>query len=147
EAVSPLRQSEHSLAPLPIGAEAPPFTLPALTGEDWSLPDQRGHVLILVFSDPACPPCLPLLAALGERFDPRVTVISRGNPAENDQAARSAGLQTPVLLQRTREVARAYGMLETPAAFQVDALGRIAAGPAIGATAILDLLAGVSDGE
>jgi peroxiredoxin len=139
-AVSPLHQIEPSLSPLPIGAEAPQFTLSTLTGEDWSLQEQRGRKLILVFTDPGCPPCLPLLTTLGERSDPRVVVISRGDPAENDQVARSSGLNAPVLLQRTREVARAYGVLETPAAFQVDATGRIAAGPAIGANAVLALI-------
>src|SRR4029079_12901093 len=67
-------------------------------------------------------------------------VISRGDPAENEQIARSFGLSAPVLLQRTREVARAYGVLETPAAFQLDAAGRIAAGPAISANAVLALI-------
>jgi peroxiredoxin len=139
-AVSPLRQIEPSLSSLPIGAEAPPFTLSTLTGEDWSLQDRRGRDLILVFSDPGCPPCLPLLAALGERFDPRVIVISRGDPAENEQVARASGLTAPVLLQRTREVARAYGTLETPAAIQINAAGGIAAAPAIGADAVLAMI-------
>ena len=100
-----------------------------------------------MFSDPGCPPCLPLLAALAERPDSRVVVISRGDAADNAPAARSAGLTAPVLLQRTREVARAYGVLETPAAFQIDAAGRIVAGPAIGAEAVLDLLAEATNGE
>jgi peroxiredoxin len=139
-AVSPLREIERSLSPLPVGAEAPRFTLPTLTGKDWSRHDQRGQDLILVFSDPGCPPCLPLLVALGERFDPRVIVVSRGDRLENEQVARASGLTAPVLLQRTREVARAFGTLETPAAIQIDAAGRIAAGPVIGADAVLALI-------
>ena len=141
-AVSPLRPIEQSPSPLPVGAEAPSFTLPMLTGGEWSLRAQRGRPLTLVFADPDCPPCLPLLSALGTRGRDGVIVVSRGDAAENEHVARSVGLSAPVLLQRTREVARAFGTLETPAAFQLDAAGRITAGPAIGADAVLDLLAG-----
>jgi hypothetical protein len=44
-------------------------------------------------------------------------------------------------VQRGREVARAYGTLDTPAAFIIDAAGAVAAGPAIGADAVLALIA------
>ena len=43
------------------------------------------------------------------------------------QTAAPIGLAPPVLVQRGREVARAYGTLETPSAFVIDASGTIVA--------------------
>ena len=141
-AVSPLPRQVLPLPPLPIGASAPDFTLPTLAGDPWSPGERRGQPFILVFSDPDCLPCAPLLARLGQERDDGIVVISRGDAGLNQRAATRAGITVPVLLQRNREVARAYGLLDTPAAYAIDARGRIAAGPAIGEEAVVGLIAG-----
>ena len=140
-AVSPLPRQGPALPPLPIGASAPDFTLPTLAGDPWSLQEQRGQPFTLVFSDPDCPPCAPLLARLGQHENDGMVVISRGDAGQNRRAATQAGITAPVLLQRNREVARAYGLLDTPAAYAIDARGRIAAGPAVGEEAVVGLIA------
>jgi peroxiredoxin len=133
-----------TLTPLPPGTVAPNFTLPTVNGGEWSLIDHRGAPLTLVFSDPGCPPCAALLAKLGQHDTTGMVLVSRGDAEENRWVAESAGLTAPVLLQRSREVARDYRVLETPAAYRIDEGGAIAAGPAIGAEEVLALIARAS---
>jgi peroxiredoxin len=130
-----------TLTPLQPGEMAPDFTLPAVTGGVWSLREARGEALALVFTDPGCPPCAPLMADL-KWVDPAgIVVIGRGDAAANRRVTETAGLAMPVLVQRDREVARSYRTLETPAAYLINAEGAIAAGPAIGADAVMTLIA------
>jgi peroxiredoxin len=141
-AVTPMPSPpSFTLTPLQPGDVAPDFTLPTVTGDAWSLRDQRGSALALVFSDPDCPPCAPLMAGLKWVDQSGIVLIGRGDAAANRQIAETAGLSMPVLLQQNREVARSYRTLETPAAYLIDARGAIAAGPAIGADEVLALLA------
>ena len=104
--------------------------------------DYRGQRLLLVFwvrACPACEPLAPLLEALERRSsDPRVLIISRGDPEadpapgfplEDDGANRpSAGW----------EVARRYDILGAPIGYLIDEHGRIAGGVAVGVAAILE---------
>jgi len=112
-----------------------------LAGGTWSLAGQRGAPVILLFSDPACPPCRSLLATLAIPPTRSVVIVSRGDSDENRQLVQETGLAAPVLLQEGREVARLFRTLETPAAYAIDARGVIVAGPAIGAEAIVHLIA------
>lgn len=125
--------------PLPVGAPTPAFTLPTFTGASWSLAAAGPASLTLIFFDPDCPPCLALLPQLARHDPATLVVISRGDAAEHRLLAAQAGLRAPLLLQERREVARAFHLLETPAAYRV-AHGVIAAGPAIGAAEVLALL-------
>jgi peroxiredoxin len=125
---------------LPIGAPAPDFILLTISGETWSPRDMRGQPFALVFSDPECPPCVPFLARLAQVGDAGVVLVSRGDAERNRRAAAQAGITAPVLLQRNREMARAFGLLDTPSAYAIDAEGRIAAGPAIGEEEVLSLM-------
>jgi peroxiredoxin len=139
--VTPILRKSALPSPLPTGAKAPPFSLPVLTGGDWSLQEHQGQPLALVFSDPECPPCATLLDELARRNPAGVVVISRGDAGENARLAAARGLTLPLLLQESREVARLFGTLETPAAYIIDETGAIAAGPGIGTEEVLALIA------
>jgi peroxiredoxin len=139
--VTPILRKSALPSPLLTGAKAPPFSLPVLTGGDWSLQEHRGQPLALIFSDPECPPCATLLHELARRNTTGVVVISRGDPGENARLAAASGLTLPQLLQQSREVARIFGTLETPAAYIIDETGAIAAGPGIGTEEVLTLIA------
>lgn len=140
-AVSPLPTCAAStLEPLQPGMLAPDFALPHATGGEWSLHAHRGEPLALIFSDPTCPPCTTLLAALRRRDRAGLVLVSRGAEEANQAVAAALGTETPVLLQRHREVARWYGIVETPAAYSIDERGIIMAGPAIGTKEVLALL-------
>jgi peroxiredoxin len=126
--------------PLPVGSVAPGFTLPMLAGGEWSLADRLGEPVTLLFADPDCPPCWELLEVLAVQVADDLVIVSRRNPDENRHLVEEFGIAAPVLLQTQREVARQFRVLDTPAAYRIDASGRIEAGPAIGKDAVLRLL-------
>ncbi|MCW2953024.1 MAG: hypothetical protein JWQ48_2194 [Conexibacter sp.] len=132
--------------PLAIGTPAPAFALPDLAGATTTLEDllRPGRGLLLVFSDPGCGHCDPLLPALGRprgADDVPLAVVSRGPHAENRAKAEEHGVG-PVLLQEEYEVADAYRVLGLPGAVLLDAAGRIASTRAVGAGEVAALLDG-----
>jgi methylamine dehydrogenase accessory protein MauD len=143
EASLGLSADEGSTRPA-IGDPAPSFALPDLDGEIVTLETllSPGHGALLVFTDPGCTHCNPLLPALGRErgeHDPKLVVISRGSQVENRAKAAEHGISL-VLMQEDYEVAQAYGNHGLPSAILVDAAGRIASAPAGGARAVSELL-------
>jgi hypothetical protein len=121
--------------PLGPGDEAPDVTLPLLSGGTWSLRARRGQPLTILFADPGCPPCQKLLAKLPTIDNNRLVIVSQGNAAPAIEGAQ-------VVVQQSRKAARAFGVLQTPAAYAIDAAGIITAGPGIGIEAALAIIAG-----
>jgi peroxiredoxin len=129
---------------LAVGDAAPAFALPDLEGRIVSLEAllRPGHGAVVVFTDPDCGHCDPLLPALGRprgADEPALAVVSRGSREANRAKAREHGI-APLLLQRDFEVAAAYGTYGMPSAFAIDAAGRIAGPRAGGAGAVAELL-------
>jgi peroxiredoxin len=130
------------------GTIAPTFVLPDLAGSMRSLTDFRGKNVLLVFSDVDCGPCDALAPDLVRIADSErsngleLVMISRGDPEENRRKAEEHGFTFPVLLQRSWEVSKQYGMFATPIAFLVDGKGVIAERVAMGGPAICELAAG-----
>ena len=130
---------------LRIGDRAPDFALSNLEGDMVTLREllRPGRGVVLVFTDPGCGHCHPLLPALGRvRGDdePALAVISRGSPEQNRANAREHGI-TSMLLQHDFEIAEAYRTYGMPSAYLVDAGGRIASEHAGGPEAVGKLLA------
>jgi peroxiredoxin len=132
---------------LPVGAPAPPFTLPSLDGRSVSLAQLQapGKPIIVVFSDINCGPCRalqPELEAWQHDHGARLTlaVVSRGTASAHSTGA-DAGGGPPLLLQHDREVADAYQAPATPTAVLVRPDGTIGSQPALGAHAIATLVA------
>ena len=135
---------EPAVQTLTIGDPAPNFARPSLDGETVTLKNllRRGRGAVLVFTDPECGHCNPLLPALGRArgpHEPALAVISRGSPEKNLAHAREHGIAS-MLLQRDFEVAEAYRTYGMPSAYVVDAAGRIASARAGGAEAVGKLL-------
>jgi uncharacterized membrane protein YphA (DoxX/SURF4 family)/peroxiredoxin len=133
---------------LDVGAEAPPFVVADLDGRPTTLDDVLDPRLgvLLVFSDPGCAHCTPLLPAVAAAQSRRgipVEMISAGDVSLNRARAEEHGLGR-VLLQDGFEVSERYRFYGAPAAVLVGADGRIAAGPAEGRRAVSELLAGVA---
>jgi peroxiredoxin len=130
---------------LKAGTRAPEFTIPALDGTEISLNSFRGRPVLLVFSDPECTPCnelLPKLEKLHRKSeDLQVLIISRGDPEVNRKKMKSLGLTFPVVLQRSWEISRAYGMFATPIAYLVGEDGVLAEDVKVGGNGILALAA------
>ena len=128
------------------GDLAPAFDLPALGGGHVTLEQllaaEQG--LTIVFTDPACGACDPLLPEVGRlQRDPAtqapLVVISMGDPDDNRAKAAEHGLE-PVLIQEDFTVARSLGVNGMPGALQLDSEGRILAAPAMGAERVGQLL-------
>ena len=140
-----LASSQINRDGLKAGAVAPEFTLPALNGTEISLSSFRGSPVLLVFSDPNCAPCNEILPQLEQLHrkpeDVRVLMISRGDPEANREKAKKLGLTFPVVLQRSWEISRDYGMFATPIGYLVAENGILLSDVAVGGNAILALAA------
>jgi peroxiredoxin/uncharacterized membrane protein YphA (DoxX/SURF4 family) len=116
---------------LPVGYDAPVFTLPDLHGEQISLTDLLGRdrPVLLMFMSPGCGPCVGLMPrirdwqqTLSERLT--IAVLSTGT-AEQNAAFEEHGLDD-VLLQEQKEVTDLFGVIATPSALFVSRDGKIA---------------------
>ena len=127
------------------GTAAPPFELPDLEGRLISLASYRGRRVLLIFSDPHCGPCdqlAPHLVRLDQQHRANgmaLIMIGRGEPEDNRRKAAQHGFAFPVVLQRSWELSRAYGIFATPVAFLIDENGVIARPVGAGETGILAL--------
>jgi methylamine dehydrogenase accessory protein MauD len=142
----------HAVVGLPVGATAPEFALPNLSGEVSTLQSLRadGKPVMLLFTDPHCEPCaelLPEVAAWQRDHDDGVivAVISRGGAEENGPKAAEHGLSR-VLLQSDFEAAHAYQADATPSAVLVASDGTVASPLMSGADAIRSLISALTNG-
>jgi peroxiredoxin len=127
------------------GTPAPAFRLPTLGGGEVELSDYVGRALLLVFSDPACAPCMALLSRLDAAARVSTTpvlVVSRGSVEANRRKLQETGASLTVALQSHWEISRLYAKFSTPVAYLIDEEGRIASTAACGGPAILSLLGG-----
>jgi peroxiredoxin len=139
---SPLRQAEG----LPVGSEAPNFSLSGLYGETFTLEALRapGKPVMMLFTDPGCGPCNAMLPEVGrwqEEYAQKLTLtlISRGEVQENKTKASEHGLRK-VLLQKDWEVSESYEVTGTPSAVLISPDAKIASPVAGGAEGIRGLL-------
>lgn len=162
-------QPDSERAGLPVGADAPAFSLAALNGGVVSLAHikARAKTAILVFIEPGCGPCselLPDIAAAqvrslwldasvdaaqplahtaGDRQsapDSHTLVIVVTQGDARENRAKTAGLGVRnVLLQQAREVADAYKVVGTPSAVRITN-GVVASALAAGPDAVRSLL-------
>lgn len=127
--------------PSRVGQPAPAVTLPDLDGEPVSLDAFGGDPALVLFWNPGCGFCSRMLDDLkASEADspagaPKLLVVSMGTVEAN----RAMELRSTVVLDEGFVTGRAFGVSETPAAVLVDAGGRIAAEPAVGAPAVLAL--------
>jgi thiol-disulfide isomerase/thioredoxin len=124
-----------------IGEPAPVLKLPDLSGKSIDLASFRGHETLVLFWNPNCGFCRKMLNDLkaweanAPREVPKLLVVSTGTVDEN----QAMGLRSPVVLDQSFSMGQAFGANGTPSAVLVDAMGNIASGLAVGASAILAL--------
>lgn len=115
-----------------VGKLAPDFTLPTVDGQEISLYDIRGKVVLLNFWATWCPPCRaqqPHLIAAYNDFIDQGLVILAVNVRESEVLVRShvieKGIPFPVLLDTEGEVANLYQVRGFPTTFLIDRQGVI----------------------
>ncbi|MCC5830421.1 MAG: thioredoxin family protein [Phycisphaeraceae bacterium] len=114
---------------LPLGTEAPPFTLKDTDGRQVSLDDfATSQALLVMFICNHCPfvkHIAPQLATLGKEYQAKgvgVVAINSNDvekypddsPEKMAEEKKARGYTFPYLLDRTQEVAKAYGAACTP---------------------------------
>lgn len=138
--------TEQSQARLLIGAPAPEFVLPDLSGKHvFSLVlFNQGKSTLLFFVSPTCNPCaelLPEIETWQTELKDRVNFvfISSGTAEENVEKFGDNNSKS-ILLQNEREVQELFKAQWTPTALLVNADGAIASLPAVGGDGIRQLV-------
>jgi thiol-disulfide isomerase/thioredoxin/uncharacterized membrane protein YphA (DoxX/SURF4 family) len=145
---APIERDEagNPLDALPIGAQFPDFQLPDTNGRivmfEHLLADYKPK--IFVFVGPKCEPCkqlIPEFIAWQKEFDGRIkfVFVSSGPTGENIERFGSE-IGNGVLLQKNKELANIIYAKWTPTAVFVSSQGTIAGHPAVGDTAIRDMI-------
>jgi peroxiredoxin len=121
-----------------VGKVAPDFTLKDLDGHEVSLASLHGKVVVLEWFNPGCPfvrasHSKGSLKGTAKKHAARGVVwlainsAARGKqgyePSVNSDAARTFGLEHPILRDETGAVGRAYGATNTPDMFVIDKNG------------------------
>jgi cytochrome c biogenesis protein CcmG/thiol:disulfide interchange protein DsbE len=114
------------------GFRAPDLTLLNLEGQEVSLSDFRGQLVLVNFWATWCPPCRQELPAIQAQYESTDDLVVLGvNFQEKADEVRpfvtEAGLTFPVLLDETGRAALIYRVRGLPTSFMVDADGLIAA--------------------
>jgi len=124
----------QTLARAEVGRPAPAFTLPDLDGNQVSLADHAGEVVVLEWFSPECPFVVyahtegPLASLPGKWTGNGVVWLAinsnapgtqGSDPSVNRTAAAEWGLPNSVLLDPEGSVGRAYGAKNTPQMFIV----------------------------
>ena len=123
------------------GSQVPALMFDGLNGERIDL-RQTERRTVLLFWAPGCAPCqymTPRLRAWESappEGAPQLVVIAGGSIEDN----RSAGLKSPITLDRSSGTLRAFGIPGRPAAVIVEAGATIDSAPILGAPAILAAL-------
>ena len=110
---------------------APDFTLTNIRGEEVSLSQYRGKVVILNFWATWCPPCreeMPSMEALHQKYKDKGLVMLAVNVDENGAAAVKKFLQKtpysfPILIDTKNVAQKSYGVFRFPESFIIDRNG------------------------
>ena len=127
--------STAGLIPSPReGFLAPDFTLETVGGEEITLSDLRGKVVLVNLWASWCPPCraeMPAIESIYQANKDKGLEVLAVNTTYQDDAqaaadfARSFGLTFPILLDRDGRVSKSYQLQALPTTFFIDRQGII----------------------
>ncbi len=124
-------ESQVQVAGVKPGSKAPEFTLKTLKGEEISLRDLRGKVVLLNFWATWCPPCkeeMPLFVEVYRKYREKgfeilaVSMDSKPEPVE--KFVREYRFPFPVLMD-DGNVSTKYGVQGLPTSFLIDRDGEV----------------------
>jgi peroxiredoxin len=128
-----------TLSDYPTGMWPPPFTGRTTTGQEVSLADLQGRVVLVNFWASWCAECrpeMPMFERLHREFAGQGLTVLGINFRESipriQQYAEELGLTFPLLLDPQGEIFRTYGVIGLPTTFLVGRDGRpvaLAVGP------------------
>jgi len=129
---------------VPVGAQAPGFTIPDLDGNSVNSASFNGTGTVLLFWNPACGFCQKMLPQLKDweseklASAPRLMLVSTGSHDAN----RAMGLESTILIDDKFAVGRLYGANGTPSAVKIAGNGKMESELVVGAPGVLELLSG-----
>ena len=114
------------------GSGITPFVLSDIKGQQHSLSDYRGKVVLVNFWATWCEPCrqeMPSIQRLRDKFAGKAFAAFAVNVDEPEARVRTfikqSGLDLPVLLDTNKTVTRNWGVRVLPVTFLVDREGRV----------------------
>lgn len=123
---------EYSSIPMPVEYAAPELTLANLAGDEESLADYEGKVVLVNLWATWCPPCkaeLPVLQGYYEDYaeqDFAIIGIDFGEPADIVVPfVESARLTYPIWIDEGQESGLAFSSYSLPASFVIDRTGTV----------------------
>lgn len=117
--------------PVQVGAAAPGFSLTDLKGQQLSLDQMKGKVVLLDFWATWCGPCrlsMPVLEQLQKEYGPKLALlaINLEEPIEVVRGyVQKQNLHSTILLDSEGRVGRAYGSESIPMQVVIDKEGII----------------------
>lgn len=132
ESVEPFTTAQAIPVDAKEGCRAPDFTLTTYDGANVTLSDYRGQIVLLNFWQLSCGPCraeMPFLQQAHEDLASSGVVVMAVNPSDNasqiEQYAAENGLTFAIPQDRTRQIAKTYGITTIPRTFFIDTKGVI----------------------
>jgi peroxiredoxin len=121
-----------ALAADPTGAPAPQFTLGARSGQNVSLAQYKGQVVMLNFWASWCGPCrqeMPLLESIYKKYNRLGFTLIGVNVEPDSNAANEWLKQTPVsfpiLYDKESKVSKMYDVAGMPSTVIIDRTGKV----------------------
>jgi peroxiredoxin len=112
--------------------DAPDFVLPAANGSNVRLSEHRGDVVLLLFWSSHCSTCAAQLSALdaldGTYQSAGLTTLAVSvddEPARALAYAQGHRTRFPLLLDRSKQVGRAFGVVQLPTLVLIDRSGTV----------------------
>ncbi|MGB2895200.1 MAG: TlpA disulfide reductase family protein [Anaerolineales bacterium] len=131
----PVDATTGGLIPSPReGFLAPDFTLESLAGDQISISDMRGKVIVLNLWASWCPPCRAEMPALQRVYQENhgrglevlaVNITAQDNLTAVEDFVQEFNLTFPILLDTSGKVGKAYLMRAFPTTFFIDQMGVI----------------------
>jgi len=122
----------RELSPYTAQPDTAVFDLPDIKGQQHSLDDYRGQVVLVNFWASWCPPCIqemPGLERLKQELDDQLFEVLAGNVGERKykvwKFVKLISFELPVLLDTRKDTFKAWGASVLPTTFLLDKQGRI----------------------
>lgn len=116
----------------PAGAPAPTFTLASRAGQDVSLAQYKGQVVMLNFWASWCGPCrqeMPLLESIYHKYNKMGFTMIGVNVEPDSNAAnewlKATPVSFPILYDRDSKVSKLYDVSGMPSTVIIDRTGKV----------------------